>query len=288
MPQQTDSTSYIYSNIEEFVPLRDDILNFKYLDSKFLEGNGQKSGKLKSTISKENAILHKELDFQYNDVILFILIILVSILAFVRISRKNYLHRISTSILNYSYSNSFFKEKNLAYTLNNNLMIVVFYVSTALVINVLTNYFEYNIPYTSNWQQLFIYLIFVICANVFYRLSLRVISYFSDIYDSTSEFLFFFANLNRILGIVYLIMLFGLFFTDSHTKVIFIYLSLITTILAIFIKYYRILVIFFRNRFSLYYMILYFCALEIIPIMLLLKVFTLISESNFTLDKIVV
>lgn len=285
---KVDSTSFIYTRAKEPVPFANYFLNFKYLDSNHLKTKPSASGKLSTEIIEKSTDEKPGVALQYTDWVLFILIGLVSLIAFVRITGKNYLHRVFTSVVNYSYSNSFFKEKNLAYTLNNNLLMIVFYFSTTLFISVIVDYFSYPELLPSKWQQFFLYLAFIIISVVIYKLVYRLLSIIVGYYSEFSEYLFFFANMLKILGIAYVILIFGSFFATGAGKAIFIYLAMFLTILVSFVKFYRILIIFFRNRFPLFYMILYFCALEIIPVILLVKIFTLIGRNEFTFIDLLV
>ena len=105
---KVDSTSFVYTHTKEPVPLADYFLNFRYLDSNHLKTNASASGKLSTEIIEKSSDTKSGVTLQYTDWILFILIGLFSLVAFVRITGKNYLHRVFTSVVNYSYSNSFF------------------------------------------------------------------------------------------------------------------------------------------------------------------------------------
>ncbi len=288
-PQYTvDSTSYIYSNAGKDVPLADYFLNFKFLNSEHLDSISPAAGKLTTEILEKSKESKPAISLQYTDGVLFLLLALLSLVAFVRISGKNYLHRIFTSIINFSYSNSFFKEKNLAYTLSNNVLMIVFYVSSGLFLSVSAQYFHFPDLVPGKWEELLFLTIFTIVSVIIYKVVYRLLGLIAGYYTETSEFLFFFANSLKILGIAYVILLFGSFFTTNTSKSIFIYTGIFLTIFMFFVKFYRILVIFFRNRFSLYYMILYFCALEIIPVILLLKIFALIKNEEFSFINLLV
>ena len=155
--QKVDSTSYIYYHAGENVPLADYFLDVKYLNSDDLENISRESGKLNTSEIESSNEYKSPVSFQYTDAVLLILISLFSLLSFVRISGKNYLGRIVSSVTNYSYSNSFFKEKNLAYILNNNILMLVFFVSMAMMISVTVDYFKFPVPLPGKWPQLFLY-----------------------------------------------------------------------------------------------------------------------------------
>ena len=243
---------------------------------------------METTLVDETNDPGSPLKVQFTDAILIILIGLFALVAYVRISGKNYLRRIFTSITNFSYSNSFFKEKNLAYALNNSILQVVFFLSTGLLINVAVDYFQLNFLTNGNWNQIALYILITMGLLLIYRFAYRFLGLIIGNRNITSEYLFFFSNLLKILGIINVILLFGSYFTSNSGKTFFIYLAIFITIFTYFVKVYRIFVIIFKNRFSLYYMILYFCALEIIPIMLLVKILWLINHGENTLIDLLV
>ena len=192
------------------------------------------------------------------------------------------------SIFNSSYSSSFFKEKNLAYTIYNNILLFIFYCSSGLIISTLIDYFDLPTLFPEWWIRVLFGSGITLVLMVSYKVIYRFFGILFNTYQQVAEYLFFFSNSLKILGISYVILLFGLFYTTDTGKTIFIYLAIFVTIFVFLIKLYRILVIFFRNRFSLYYMILYFCALEIIPVILLIKFFYMLKTGEFSFLDILV
>lgn len=281
-----DATSYIYFHTKEPVPLANYFLNFKYLNSEQEALISGESNKISTSLSSEKSAKNAPISFQYSDAILLVLIALFSLIAFVKISGKNYLSRIFTSVSNYSYSNSFFKEKNLAYTLNNNILLFVFYISSAMYAGLIVDYFGLPVFIANRWLQMLFYLAIILSGIIIYKLTYRVFGLLIGNYRITAEFLFFFSNLLKVLGLVYVFLLFASHFSSGSIKTTFLYAAILATLITFFIKLYRIFVIFLRNRFPLYYMILYFCALEIIPVVLIIKLLWLISRENFTFFNI--
>lgn len=277
-----DSTSYVFVHAKDPVPLTNYFLNFKYTNSLDESNNAGQSGRIFTEVNENKAVKDLSLSFKYSDAVLLILIALFSLIAFVKISGKNYLNRIITSVGNYSYSNSFFKEKNLAYTLNNNILNFIFFISTAMMIGLIIDSFDFPMPIPGKWSQMTLYLTIIVSLVVVYKIVYRLFGVFIGNYKIAAEYLFFFSNLLKILGIFYVIILFGSHFTHGALKNVFLYTTILATFIVYFIKVYRILVIFLKNRFPLYYMILYFCALEIIPVVLIIKILGLFSHENYT------
>ncbi len=283
-----DSTSYIYHAANQDVPLGDFFLNFQYLTSDVIKQNTKQTSTTHLNKNQESIIGQSKFSFQYSDFVLIVIIFLFSMVAYIRFYGKNYLNKVTTSIFNYSYSSSFFKEKNLAFVLNNNLLLIVFYISSAMMIGVVTDYFGFTSLSEGKWSQFFINLSLLLLLIVFYKLIYRLFGALFGQYRMVSDYLFYFGHLLKMAGIFYLIMLLGAFFSTDSWKFIFIYLTIFITVFAYFIKITRLLSILFKNRFSLYYLILYFCALEIVPVMLLVKILILISRNNSSFFNILV
>jgi len=283
-----DSTSYIYYSANQDVPLNYFFLNFQYLTSTVLPESTLETSTAIHPKAKENVINQEEFSFKYSDFVLIVIIFLFSMIAYIRFSGKNYLNKVTTSIFNYSYSSSFFKEKNLAFVLNNNLLLVVFYISAAMLVVVFTDYYGFAGLSEGKWSQFFINLAILVLLIVFYKLVYRLCGLLFGQYRIVADYLFYFGHILKICGIFYLIMLLGAFFSNDSWKFIFIYLTIFITVFAYFIKITRILSILIKNRFSLYYLILYFCALEIIPVLLLFKILVHIGKNNSSFLHILV
>ncbi len=283
-----DSTSYIYHSSNLDVPLADYFLSFKYLTSADKVQTTDRLSTSKIVKKPDNTSSSQNFSFQYSDFVLLVIILLFSMLAYIRFYGKNYLNKVVTSIFNYSYSSSFFKEKNLAFVLNNNLLLIVFYISSAMIMGVIIDYFGISGLQTGKWFQFFVDLTIILVMVVSYKLIYRLCGLIFGQYRIVSDYLFYLGNLLKITGIFYLIMLLGAFFSNDSWKFIFIYLTILITVFVYFIKITRIISILFKNRFSLYYLILYFCALEIVPIMLLFKILLLISRNNFHFFNVLV
>ncbi|MEN8121437.1 MAG: DUF4271 domain-containing protein [Bacteroidota bacterium] len=265
-----DVTSYIYSVSGDAIPLTDCFLNPAYFNELIIPA---KSSSL-STITNDKSIIKKRdtgLGIDEADFLLLALIVLIALIGFVRISGKSYLQRTMSSILNFSFSNMLFNEKNKLFQLNDLVLMFVFYISTGMFF---VTFFEYiNIPMAAD-KKLLIYfsLIGITFVSISaYKFAIILIGIFLTQYKVVSEHLFYVNNVLKILGILTVIALFGILFAPENTKVIFIFLILFCYIIAYITRGFKMISDFLTNQFSLFYMILYFCALEIVPIVMIGK-----------------
>ncbi len=211
--------------------------------------------------------------FEFRDGIFFILLALIVMIAYVKISGKNYLQRIFTSVTNFSYSNSFFKEKNLAHSLYNVILVFVFGASFAIFMSEVSDYYQLTFFQEQKWLQLLIYFSFILIMLLIHSILYLILGFITQTSVIVYKYLFFLLNLVRVTAVINVFLLFGSVFSSGVWQTIFIWASFILFITAFLVRLFRILLIFFKNRFSLYYMILYFCSLEIVPVILFIKLF---------------
>lgn len=108
------------------------------------------------------------------------------------------------------------------------------------------------------------------------RLMLQFMAYLSGskavVYETVLNTVYF----NYLLGFIYVIILFFLlFYTDLTAE--FLLAFLIATTSFYLFRIFRSFVFSFKKKIPLYYLILYFCTLEIVPILIIYKLF----EVNF-------
>ncbi|MFN8256439.1 MAG: DUF4271 domain-containing protein [Bacteroidales bacterium] len=284
----TDSTSYIYTTVSKNVPLSDNFIPFKFVRSPELNtttGQNSKAG----SISVDKSASGEMLIFQYSDFVLLGVIFLFVLLAYVRFYGKNYIYRLNISIFNYSYSNSFYKEKNLAFVFYGNLLLVIFYISSTMLCKSGLEYAGYFISSYGHWVEFIILLIFILTAVSLHKLAYNILGRLFGQIRLSGEYMFYLGNLLKVLGIIYLILFVGVYFTENIWKSIFLYSALFVTIIAYLIKISRLVMVLFTNQFSIYYLILYFCALEILPLAIISKFLIQLDQAKiqFMLDALV-
>lgn len=89
--------------------------------------------------------------------------------------------------------------------------------------------------------------------------------------DLFSEYFFSISRSYKLMGIVLMIMNFFISYLVSIPDSYLIFLSFSIIAIIMFFRLIRLVYLFLKRRFSLFYMILYLCALEILPALILLK-----------------
>ena len=265
-----DATSYIYTVSGKPVELTNCFINNLYFQNKAkIEHNTEVN--TKSTFSNhENGVFK----ISETDYLLLILVLLSALLAFVKLNGKSYFQRKISSIQSFTFSNFLFKERNKLFQLNDLLSLFVFHVSFGIL---LVNLFEYfNFPIV-NYNKAFVYFVFIVLNFIFiylYKVFILISGKYFSISKNVSEYLFYTNSNLIILGVLNIFFLFGILFAPQNNVNLFIYSILFIYGLSYFARGLKIFSVFLTNRFPLFYMILYFCALEIVPLFILARIIT--------------
>jgi hypothetical protein len=133
------------------------------------------------------------------------------------------------------------------------------------------NYFGLIFQNYSEIQQ---YILFAVIVLMIYTVKYIVNSFFSVIYkqkELTKEYFLNAFTISHTLGIVLFPMVLGLYFT-KYSPEIFLYPALIISVSFYLIKLYRSFIIsVIEQNVGILYIFLYLCALEILPILVLIK-----------------
>jgi len=273
-----DSSGLSYSSYPINLSLKKDFLQVEFINHSL-----PKSADTSSTSDRKNSVKGEKsttFSFEYSDFVLILLLGLFTLLAYIRLTGRNYFNRLIMSVRNYTYSVSFYREKNLAFVLYKNMLILVFYISSGLLASVMLKYFNLPAFHPDPIVQMLILSGIIALLILLNRLLVRISGFLFVKNRLASEYLFYYGNLLRVSGLGFLLINVGLFFINKEAEFVFIYLALFIGFITYFVKLIRILIIFFNNRFSLYYLILYFCALEIIPVVLLIKLFLFYMQNG--------
>ena len=196
---------------------------------------------------------------------------LLIFILYIRIFFKKQLNLFLRSSLNRTISNKIASERNIL-TIRASNYLNLFYVFTiSLFILLLINYT--NI-YPTNISILKQYGIITLSLLVFYviKWSLsKIISHILGINSYTNQYFSQSFIFNKSFAIVSLPILITTIYLPDLLSIIalklIIYFALITTVFRIF----RLLIICIQKKLSILYMFLYLCALEIMPIIILIK-----------------
>jgi len=286
--QQQNINTYTYPIYNSLKDTTKGFLRYNYLNPKYKVNNDTVKHTQVVAVYKPSKHKIGNIKLVQSDIILFILLFLYVIVAYVKISSKNFIHRLSISLVNYSYSDSFYNEKNVFLKLYGYLLSFVFYIVYSLFLTTSIDTFFPNLI-GDNWFFVFyIFIFFIFALNIIQYGFFIIFGYVFLINKIAKEHMFYVSNLIKFAGILFLIFISAIFFVDIEIKRNLIYLAILLSFVLYFFKIVRYIVIFLQNGFSILYMFLYFCAVEIIPVLLLVKILLLLIELNTSILDVVV
>jgi len=200
-----------------------------------------------------------------------IILFLFLLLAFIRSSSEIYLSQIFQSAFNKKAANRLFNEK-VNTLFHTSFLLDLFYVMvTGLFIYQAVNHFS---EFSSDEAIIYCGLIFL--AFSFYVLikfaAYRICGAIFDTASETSEYIFHAKTGNRIIGLILFPIVLFLFLLDGKYTEILLYFGIVLTLILSIIKILRGMIIIAQKVFPVYYMILYLCTLEILPLLIVGKI----------------
>ena len=206
-----------------------------------------------------------------NDWFAFVFLGSLVLLAIVRSSFGNYLLNLFQSMINYSTASRMFRERNAALTRGSFILNTFSYLVIGLFFFQVTQTFFAQPPIGKFWLFLIIQgsiIVTVFSKKLVYLSTGFVIENLSD----TSEFLYHFDIHLKISGILLLPVVALIAWSPAGSPHNYMVAGLtIISILYIFLLW-RGTIIFLKKQFSIFYLFLYLCTLEILPLLILLKI----------------
>lgn len=206
-----------------------------------------------------------------NDWFAFIFLGALILLAIVRTSFGKYLLNIFQSLVNYSTASRMFRERNAAMTRGSLILNIFSYIIIGLFFFQVAQAFFMHPPIGRFLFYLIIQgaiIVTIFSKKLVYLATGFVIENLSD----TSEFLYHFDIHLKISGILLLPVVGLATWSPAGSTYNFLVAGLtIISILYLFLLW-RGTIIFLKKQFSIFYLFLYLCTLEILPMLILLKI----------------
>jgi len=211
---------------------------------------------------------------KYPDWIIFVILFSLTLLAWVSFFYNKYLANLFNSAFNYRKATNLQEENSLFTGRSGAVLIFMYFVNISLFFIELAYY--QNIEIKNNALLLLIVLFFsFIIIFILKNISLSIFSYIFDIKNTISKYKFNQNLFIQIAGIFLLIFIIFIPYTKLPATNTIIYLSFFTLISIYILKVIRLSIIIFRKEFSLFYLFLYLCTLEILPFFIIIKIYIL-------------
>lgn len=202
-----------------------------------------------------------------------VVLITLVLLATVRHAFGNYLVNLFQGFINYSTASRMYRERNVSLYQGEIRLEIFSYFVTSLFFFQIVQYFSLNLPFDG-----FIKYMLTLGLVFFYYLAKKILyvttGYLFENTGESGEFLYNFGNYIRVTGIIALPFVMLIAWAPISTPY-----PLFATGLTIISILYLILIwrgirIFLKKQFSIFYLFLYLCTLEILPVLVVLKLIT--------------
>jgi hypothetical protein len=220
----------------------------------------------------------KEIEYQDIKGVVFsqdwVLIILLSSLVAIgwtRVFYNKFILLVFKAAFNYQLSYKLFRENNSVYQRTSFLFNIHFVLSISLFIYLCLHYY---LVFPENKNHALYFLIISVIVLSFYLLKYvvyKILAYIIKEENVTNEYLHNTFIYNKILGITLLPLIISIPYIMPLLQEPLIILGLITIAIFFIMSLVRGFVVTMKTNISIFYLILYLCVLEILPILVLLK-----------------
>jgi hypothetical protein len=222
-------------------------------------------------------IFIKNRDKIRNEWVFLIIFLSFLLLTLLRYNFQRLFSRIFRSAISIQETTKLYRENPIPYSAFSRYLSLIFYINAGLFLFLLTRYFGYRIYNFSEFLTFAILcgglLIFFFLKSTLYRM----LGYLFSNYNLTKEFLFNAYIYRRIAGIFLLPIVTGIAFIHNSLTEVFIFLGFLLLIISYLLQMLRGVFMISRRQVQLYYFILYFCTLEILPPLALYRLFFLVK-----------
>lgn len=274
-----DQTSYLYMTKPKDYTSKDslnyyfftDFCNFKTSAKKFLGIKAQ-------YIQTNNFFKHQPIiniksktDIQYNQNIIWPLILCIVLCLIAFYYNKGYLNRISNALIFKQTFDIIAREQNQMAELASKFLFFNYIISLSIFGYICTK--EYNYFGDLNFWTIIAYSLAIVFGYFFLKLIISsILSLLFDAREIFKQYYKYNYYLIETLGVGILILNFCLIYNNVFTfHKFFLAILFFGGSVGLFLKFLKLFLINIRKQFSYFYIFLYLCAVEILPILVLIK-----------------
>jgi len=209
-------------------------------------------------------------DFKADAWVIGVILFSTFVFAFVRMFYNKKYHNIIKSGTNYQYAYKLVKEGSSSSSRVNTFLSLVFYINISMFIFLILKLLNIKVD-LSDWK---LYLLLILSLFIMYlgkRVANRILGYVFGNNDVVSEYLTNVWIYNIILGVFILPFIISIPFVPPEFKLPLMYIGIAIIILSLLFRILRNFRIAFKIKLSIFYLILYLCTLEILPILIIGK-----------------
>ncbi|WP_346861820.1 DUF4271 domain-containing protein [uncultured Draconibacterium sp.] len=205
------------------------------------------------------------------DWLTFVIFLGILLFASVRFAYAKYMEHMFLSLFNYSTSVRLLQEKNYPIFHGAIRLEIIFYITLSIFIFQTLNVFKWENSLTS-----LSYFLMILGGVLLYFFGKKLIYLmFGSLFQATQEtreYLFNMDNYNRSLGLLLLPIVILVSFAPVRTPVFIVFAGITIFAIVNLILLQRGIFILLKKQFSIFYLFLYLCTLEFLPLLLIYKV----------------
>ena len=209
-------------------------------------------------------------EFQVGDWIIGVVLFSAFVFAWIKMFYNRNYQNIIKSGINYQYAYKLVKEGNSVSYRVNTFLNFVFYMNFAMFLFLSIKLLGYDVK-LQEWK---IYLLIFSLLLIIYTGKSFVFNILGFIFNNKSSVNEYITNIgiyNKILGVFLFPIIIAIPYISLQFKLPLMYIGIIAIGLSLIFRFLRAFQIAFKIKLSIFYLILYLCALEILPILIIGK-----------------
>lgn len=266
LPEFTmDLPQYSYREQEQADPvfIEDETETYK-------EGAGSDDMVLTQT-APEKELIGKEIKAVSNDWILGIILVSFVILAWIRLFYNKFLSPTFVAVLNQQASYNLFQDKSAVSARVSLGLNLIFYLNAGLYIYLAAIYLGLNIPGVTGFRAFALMPIILVVIFLIKYVIAALVGVISLTQKTYAEYIHNVFLFNKNLGLVLFPVILGMVYMSDRLLPLFFYTGIAFVVALYLLRLFRGLQIFIKEGVSIFYWILYLCALEFLPVFLFFK-----------------
>jgi len=211
-----------------------------------------------------------------NDWLLGIFLFITLLFLWVKIFYKKYFTLLLNSLLSYQLSIKLLREKNIMIKRVSFVLNFIYVIVLSTFILKILELYQLKIFNFNKFETLLMLINIIIIISVARILMLRLVGYIFNSTQIFNEYIHINYIINKNLGLFLFPLLIAQVYIAEKLKVIFIIAGITLILISYIIRFYRGFQIIIKKDIFLFYLILYLCTLEILPLLLGYKFFILL------------
>jgi hypothetical protein len=207
------------------------------------------------------------------DWLFFVLMLIIALLTWLKVFYRKNILQIFEAFFSNVVANQIVRDENILVQRASVLLTITFNLAAALLLYMLSEIYDWPVPYAgSGFSKFIIFALVISFAYTAKFIVLKIAGFLFRIDKAIATYIFNIFIINNVLGILLILLVIGIAYLPSTASVYLIPAAAILVCFAYIYRFLRGLVIGFSyNSYSNLYLFLYLCALEIAPLLIIIK-----------------